>query len=90
MALIVKYFSNILSQIVKDSDYSIYNMRVFRNKFSAKYFLCDVAIRRLAGRITLNAQMFQEKWLFLDALQLDKYEYVTRNTCIFAVNVFIV
>ena len=52
---------------------SIYDMRISRNKFSAKCFLRDVAIRRFADRITLNAQKFQEIWSFSDALQLDKY-----------------
>ena len=52
---------------------SIYDMRISRNKFSAKCFLRDVAIRRFVDRITLNAQKFQEIWSFSDALQLDKY-----------------
>ena len=32
----------------------------------------DVPIRRFADRITLNAQKFQEKWSFSDALHLDR------------------
>ena len=62
-------FVRVQTSIIKAS---IQNVRISRNKFSAKCFLRDIAIRRFAYRITLNAQKFQEKQSFSDALQLDK------------------